>query len=134
MLYKAIFLDGSEFEGGNSVFNTKWTSIPNDKGIKEVHYFLSDGNKIVLKDYEAYNHIVEATRDIYGPKGMKLQFKLHNVYIMGLKNNIVTSYRISLKGKKGQDKYLAGDITKRESPLGKEFRGHPTVNWKKGII
>jgi len=57
------------------------------------------------------------------------------IYIMGLKNGMVTSYRLSLVGKDGEDKYKIGDITKRVLPLGQEHLGRPTNNllWKKGI-
>jgi hypothetical protein len=57
------------------------------------------------------------------------------IYIMGLKNGMVTSYRISLDGKDGEDKYRLGDITKRVLPLGQEYRGRPSdlKLWKMGI-
>ena len=131
MLFKVIFADGTEFEGGPSIFDSKWTSIP-DKEIAEVHYFLPDKNRLVLSGYEAYNHLVEATTDIYGPKGVKLGTKIHNVYIMGLKGRIVTSYRISLRDTI-DSRYKVGDITRREYTKGYEFRGLSTINWKKGI-
>lgn len=57
-------------------------------------------------------------------------------YIMGLKEGTVTSYRISLDGIDGKDKYQLGDITRRQYPKGKEYRGKPIADfvWKKGII
>jgi hypothetical protein len=57
------------------------------------------------------------------------------IYIMGLKNGMVTSYRVALNGKDGEDKYQIGDITKRVLPLGQEYRGRETnINlWKMGI-
>jgi len=57
------------------------------------------------------------------------------IYIMGLKNGMVTSYRVTLNGSNGKDKYQTGDITKRVIPLGKEDNGRPTNRqlWKKGI-
>ena len=57
-------------------------------------------------------------------------------YIMGLKEGKVSSYRIALNGVEGKDKYHTGDITTREYPKGKEFRGREAVSdiaWKKGI-
>lgn len=57
-------------------------------------------------------------------------------YIMGLKNGIVTSYRIALGGTNGKDKYQLGDITKREYSKGKEYHGKKPIAdfaWKKGI-
>jgi len=58
------------------------------------------------------------------------------IYIMGLKKGIVTSHRITLNGVNGEDKYHTGDITTREFPKGKEFKGKEPVAdfaWKKGI-
>lgn len=57
------------------------------------------------------------------------------IYIMGLRNGKVTSYRVALNGKDGEDKYRIGDITKRILPLGKEHRGRATNRslWKMGI-
>ena len=57
------------------------------------------------------------------------------IYIMGLKNGMVTSYRISLVGKDGEDRYKIGDITKRVLPLWQEYQGRSTNGalWKKGI-
>jgi hypothetical protein len=56
-------------------------------------------------------------------------------YVMGLKNGIVSSYRIALGGTNGQDRYQSGDITKRSYPKGKEYNGKPIADfaWKKGI-
>ena len=63
------------------------------------------------------------------PKGDKY------IYIMGLKKGMITSYRVALVGKDGEDKYQIGDITKRILPLGQEYRGRPSdlKLWKKGI-
>lgn len=57
------------------------------------------------------------------------------IYIMGLKKGMVTSYRVSLDGKDGKDKYKTGDITKRIMPLGQEDLGRPTnpALWKRGV-
>lgn len=56
-------------------------------------------------------------------------------YIMGLKDGVVKSFRISLDGTKGKDKYPKGDITRRSYPLGKEYQNKPIADhvWKKGI-
>lgn len=57
-------------------------------------------------------------------------------YIMGLKNGIVTSHRITLKGTSGKDKYQEWDITTRCYPKGKEYNGKEAVAdfaWKRGI-
>jgi len=132
-IYTIQFEDGSTYIGGDSILDSKWKDIPN-KNISCLEYFFGTGESLVLRSFESYNHIVEATQNIYGPKGTSLVQKLENIYIMGCRDGEVTSYRISLKGESGSDKYHRGDITKRIIKLGKEFRGQPTINWKKGII
>ena len=128
-LYRIIFKDNSIFIGGDSLYNSKWAEIP-DKEIIRLEYFLSDGSILVLQDYGAYNFFIEATKNIMGKS---LGVRLENIYVMGLKENNVVSYRLRLIGKRGQTKYVQGDITRRDYPFGKEFRGRPTTSWKKGI-
>jgi len=131
-LFKITFTDNSTYEGGDSILNSKWNPIP-DKAILRLDYFLSKNTTLVLSHFEAYSHFIEATQNVHGPKGTDLKMKLHNIYIMGLRNGRVTSYRINLNGVAGTDKYIKGDITKREFEFGKEFKGRPVSNWKKGI-
>ncbi len=131
-LYKIIFKDSSVYLGGQSLYKSLWSDIP-DKEIKRLEYRLTDGSFLGLEGFEEYSCFVEVTKKMYGPKGTKLGDKLENIYIMGLKKGIVTSYRISLKGERGQTKYIQGDMTRREYKLGEEFRGQPTRDWKKGI-
>lgn len=52
-----------------------------------------------------------------------------------IEGKIVTSYRITLEGKLGKDRYQTGDITKRVIPFGKEDNGRPTNPnfWRRGI-
>jgi hypothetical protein len=130
-IFKITFTDNTIFEGGESVYNSKWKDIPS-KEILCLEYFISDGESIKLSNFEAYSHIVEATQNVHGPKGTDLRQKLENIYVMGCNGKEVTSYRISLRGISGKDKYHKGDITRRIVELGKEFRGRPTSSWKKG--
>lgn len=130
MLYKIVFKDNAIYKGGDSLMDSKWRGIPEDKEIASLIYSLPDGNLITLRDYEAYNHLIEATQNIYGSACTRQVIRA--IYLMGLKGNIVTSYRISLFEEKNS-KYKLGDITRREYILGKEFRGQPTSGWKKGI-
>lgn len=130
-IYKITFKDASVFYGGETIIKSKWNEIP-DKAIACLEYFIDNNSSIILKDFDSYNHLIEATKALYGPKGTSFNNVLHNIYIMGVKGSRVTSYRIALKGKSGNDKYHKGDITRREVELGKEFRGAPTINWKRG--
>jgi len=179
-LFKIIFEDGSDpFYGGESIHSSRWLEIP-DRPIKRLEYFISNGEGIILENFEAYFCFVEAETRILGPVGFcphcgkkgKISKKvtkytnnetktdliarctectwigkiqdLENkcncsgdkyIYIMGLKNNEVTSYRVSLNGKSGESKYVTGDITKRIRPFGQVYGGRPTNRklWKKGI-
>ncbi len=127
-LYKIIFEDSSTYIGGDSLYNLKWSDIP-DKEILRLEFFMDKGSVLVLQDFESYNLFIEATLNIIGKeRGQKLE----NIYIMGLRDDIVTSYRLSLIGERGQTKYIQGDVTRRDYPLGEEFRGRKTTCWKKG--
>jgi len=130
-IYKIHFTDGSIYNGGESLQDSKWADIP-DKSIDCLVYFLDDHESINLYKFDKYAHFVEATHNVCGPKGTVLGLQLHFVYLMGLKNGKVTSYRISLKGERGQNRYIKGDITKRITDLGKEYKGKPIGShvWK----
>lgn len=179
-LYKIIFSDGSpDFFGGESIHNSKWLEIPDDRLIARLEYFFGTGEGLILEGFESYLCFVEAETTIARPVGncpkcnskgkiSKRITKYTNnetkqeliarctkcdwigniqdlkylivptgdkyIYIMGLQNGMVTSYRVALNGKDGEDKYQIGDITKRVLPLGQEHRGRATNNllWKKG--
>ena len=132
-IYKITFKDSSVYFGGETVFDSKWDNIP-DKEILCLEYFINEHSSLTLRDFESYNHVIEATKAVYGPKGTDMSTKLHNIYLMGKNGDKVTSFRIALVGASGSDKYHKGDITKREVKFGKEFRGKPTTNWRKGVI
>ena len=128
MLYQITFIDGTKYDGGMSYKETLWKEIP-DKEIREISFRLPDGNWITLKGYESYNHIVEATQDVYGSNKFTLRYQ----YLMGKVGNKTHSYRITLFQTK-DDRYRIGDITRREFEYGKEYNNQPTQGWKKGII
>jgi hypothetical protein len=178
-LYTIHFQDGTVYEGGTNIHDSKWVFIP-DKAIKRLEYFFNSSEGIILEGFEAYLCFIEAENKITGPIGNcpkcnskgKISKKITQytdgkfkqelvarctkcdwlgnikdlkylcnhggdkyIYIMGLKNGMVTSYRVTLAGKDGEDKYQVGDITKRILPLGQEYRGQKTNIdlWKKGI-
>lgn len=132
-IFKITFQDGTIFNGGNSILDSKWKDIPS-KDILCLEFFLSENESFKLRNYESYNFFIEATKAVHGPAGTDKRLKLHNIYLMGLVKNKVVSHRYSLiDGTPGTDKYRIGDKTRRELPLGKEFRGQPTRGWKKGI-
>ena len=133
-LYYIIFEDKTQFIGGNSYFDTKWTSIPNKK-IKRLFYRLPSGDHLVLSKYSKYYHMVEATKDFMRVKDniqtvLKEQPNIEYVYIMGRRNNIVTSYRITLFTKKN-DRYKIGDIVTRNFDINdKKIKELNPIGWK----
>lgn len=128
MLYQVMFRDGTTFDGGNSYKETNWNKIP-DKQIKQIGFRLPDGNWLTLRGYEAYNHFIEATQDVYGSNKFTLRYQ----YLMGKLNGKVVSFRVSLFQTK-DSKYRIGDITRREYIFGKEYANKPTKGWKQGVI
>ena len=183
MLYLIKFTDGTTYNGGDSIQNSKWKEIP-DKPVARLEYFLTKGEAILLEGFESYFCFFEATATFKAPIGKcpkcgslakmsylmskdnkgniiskKLIFRCTNhpkcdwigksnelsenvsgnkirfIYIMGLKEGMVTSYRITLGGQEGKTRYQSGDITKRVLLLGKEYRGRETNKdfWKRGI-
>ncbi len=109
-LYTIIFEDSSIFKGGKHYIDTKWLEIPNKK-IKRIFYKTSNNDYICLNGYENFYHIVEAVQDLNGRERGKT--KIEYAYIMGLKNNKVKSYRITLINKPFSS-HKMGDITVRE--------------------
>lgn len=126
-IFSIIFNDGSHFTGGTNYFDTKWLEIPNKK-IKRIFYKLPTDDYICLDGYDKYFHMVEALKDITGiDRGI---IKLQYVYIMGKKNDEVTSYRITLFNDKN-DKFRIGDITVRKfNILDSKIKKLNSDNWR----
>lgn len=55
-MYTVYFADGSEFQGGD-IANSRWNEMPG-KPIASLQYSLF-GVSLVLRGFEAYNHILE---------------------------------------------------------------------------
>ena len=133
-IFQVVFEDDSVFKGGTEFTDTKWLQIPNKK-IKRVFYKLPDDNFLCLSGYENYFHMCEATQDwmrMTGNKSTRLNVKprIEYAYIMGRKNDIVTSYRITLFHEKN-NKYKIGDIVRREFNINDKFvRGLNKFNWR----
>jgi len=108
-LFQVVFKDDTYFQGGTDYQDTKWLSIPN-KPIKRIFYKLPIGDYICLDNYDNYFHMVEATRDLNGKR--KGIVNIEYAYIMGIKGDRVTSYRITLINKK-QERFQLSDITIR---------------------
>jgi len=128
MFFKVRYEDGTEFTSKGNYKDTKWKDIPDDKNIRAIYFFLPDNNILTLHDYESYNHIIEATQDIYNSNKFTIRYQ----YLMCKKGDKVISYRITLFQNKDA-RYRIGDITRREYNFGKEYNNKPTKGWKKGI-
>ena len=124
-LYKILFKDGTVFNGGHDVFNTKWLEIPNKK-IKKLFYRLPGGDYLCLGGYDKYFHRIEATVDLNGKE--KGKTKLQSVYIYGRKKDKVVVYQIGLI----KDVNL-GLIYKKIIDINdKEIKNLNPNNWKQG--
>jgi hypothetical protein len=109
-IFQVVFKDGTYFSGGTDYKDTKWLEIP-DKPIKRIFYKLPNNDYICLDNYDSYLHIVEVTKDLMGKR--KGIINLEYAFIIGLKNNKITSYRITLMQRK-EERYKLSDITIRE--------------------
>ena len=125
-------------EAANSFLKTSGNCGKCGKLGKLIHGDMKHGDGHIIKKYlikcldEKCGYVTRLNFSKNTEIGNKLKYK----YVMGLKKGIVTSYRISLNGINGKDKYHAGDITTREYPKGKEFKGREPVGdyaWKRGI-
>jgi len=67
-LYIIYFRDGTSYRGGLHIHDSKWGQIP-DKPIKRLEYFISDGEGIILEDFESYLCFVEAEAVVARPVG-----------------------------------------------------------------
>ena len=96
-LYSVVFKDGTYYEGGNSLFKTKWKEIP-DKEIKRIFFRLPTGDHICLSGYEKYYYMVEGCQDVYRKNQIikNPKIRLEAYYFMGNKKNKVIVYKVSL--------------------------------------
>ena len=118
---------GDEKIQGNPLGNpdTGWKSLPN-KPITSLEYVLPHGDRLILKGYEEYIHMVEAFQHM-GHRPM-----ISNLFLMGKKSGFVTSYRVTIFQSKKDDRYKVGDITVRRIEDGKEYRRSAVSGWRKG--
>lgn len=125
-IFQVVFSDGTYFSGGTDYNQTKWLEIPN-KPIKRVFYKLPNNDYICLDNYDSYLHLVEITKDLMGRR--KGIINIEYAYIIGLKDNKVTSYRITLMNKK-DERYKLSDITIREFTKEEFIKRYNLSNWR----
>ena len=111
----AYYREGIPFVGGGLI-DTKWKEAP--ANIKNLAYVLPSGDRLVLQDYEQYNHLVGCAQPIGGKP------VIESIFLMGERGGQVAAYQIMLQN---------GIILAYRAPLGKEWRGQSgTSGWKKG--
>ena len=115
-MYNIIYSNLGKWTGGGYA-DSKWDEQPNEP-IAELTYELF-GITVTLKNYEAYNHIVE------------------RIALIGRKESLIT--KVILMAKKGEQVLcLIWDIRKHEftkevQMFGAEYCGRPTTCWKEGL-
>jgi len=125
-IYKVIFEDDTEFIGG-SLDAPKWSKCP-DNTIKALEINLPYGDKIVLSEYEQFNFFIGAIKSLNAGR-----LVISHLFALGCKNDLVTSYRITLTSRNASNKYQVGDMTVRQFAFGKEGIGKTsTTGWRKG--
>ena len=92
MLFKIIFEDNTVFEGGDSLFDTRWTKVP-DKKIRTIVYFMPLGSALVLSGFSRVHHFIEALTDQTGENRGKTIPQLSSLIIE--KENNYIQYKIS---------------------------------------
>ena len=116
MLYQIKFEDGSIFQGGN-LENSKWNEMP-DKPIESVEYYLLT-NKVVLENYEAYNHLVERVSLMDG------RMFISKVILLGKSQNKVLSVVFD---------FMKEKVYGLNSEFGYEYNGKAVSGWKAGVL
>lgn len=132
---EAILLEGFEsyfcFFEATATFKAPIGKCPKCGSLAKMSYLMSKDNKgnIISKKlvfrctkYPKCDWIGKSNELNENVSGNKARF----IYIMGLKEGMITSYRISLIGVDGENRYQRGDITKRIALLGQEYRGKST--------
>lgn len=117
MNYSIHFLDGSIFLGGEPQ-DSHWNEMP-DKPISELIYSIYN-KTIILKGYEAYNHIVNYQYNLQSKENTTT-----HIILMGLHKNIVYRFFIDFK---------RNTIYSDKVPMGKELNNSITTGWKKGVV
>jgi hypothetical protein len=105
------FTDGEVLKGGS------WNTLPN-KPISKVALEVP-GHKIIMQDYEMYNHLVERVFNVIGKTTT-----IRAIYLMGKKGNQVQIINYNL---------ITGQIIESHAEFCQEYNGRPSTGWKNGI-
>jgi hypothetical protein len=81
MIYQIVFNSGETYDGGNSLFETKWKEIPKDKKIRTIIYFIPTGAGLVLSEFRKIYHYVEGVEDLNGAESGKIRIEFSYLII-----------------------------------------------------
>ena len=124
-LYKIYFQDGSTFDGGNSIHESRWLEIP-DRSIARLEYFFTEGEGIILQGFESYLCFVEAEATISRPVGNCPKCGLNFGSISGSTNAGITASGSSYVTQKG---YIGGRFRKQSlRPGARKGRVHAGID------
>lgn len=115
-MYKIIFVDGTEFNGGNPE-NSEWNKIP-DKPIAELYYDYL-GKQIHLQNYEAYNHLLKHAFNINTQQSVIVA-----VLLLVKEHDIVQRFIYDL---------IRNELIVDKVTYGQEYNNKPALGWKAGL-
>jgi len=95
MIYQIIFNNNEVFNGGDSLFETKWKEIPENKKIRTIIYFIPTQAGLMLSGFKRIYHYVEAVKDLNGSESGKI--KIEYTYLIIERDNKYIQYRINQK-------------------------------------
>jgi len=104
------FTDGEIVQGGG------WDCLPN-KPIQKIALVIA-GHKVIMQNYECYNHLQEYAYAIIGNTN-----QLRSIYLMGKKENLVQVVRYN---------FLTSKFEESIVETGLEYNGRSSTGWKKG--
>ena len=117
-MFKVTYTDGTIFEGGQDLFDSKWNDIDENKQIKSLEYQL-EKIYFILENCERYNHLVERVQ-LLTQEGEQIS----KVIVLALLSGKVLKLVIDFKTKQ---------ITKQFVDFGKEYNDKPATGWKQGV-
>ena len=107
-----------KFQDGELIQGKGWGDLPN-KPIKRITVQIKD-KKIILENFEAYNHLIEKCLLIIGN-----QTFIRSRYFMGRIGNNVKVIHYN---------FLTDECREYTAPYGQEYQGRASTGWKLGIF
>jgi len=117
-MYKMIikFIDGETYI--SDLQNNRWNDMPK-KIILQIEYVIM-GKTFTLRDFEAYNHLIEKFRFIQNNEDVSIS----KLFLMGKYNNEVYILEFNVKNSQFYTEFKL---------FGQEYNNKPVKGWKPGI-